>query len=300
MRNDATGADSNRSGLGHLAVTASPLPSTMLGAQAIIEGMDLSTPERIVAMIRHDPLVVSGILRVANAAHYGTQRTVTGLERATDVLGPGTVLGIITGMHLVSPPSPALDSSGHCYMRLIRHSVATGYLADALNRFLRKPFPSDTAYTAGLLHDVGRILIASNDPERARSIYGDGSAITAESNEQLLAVEQVAFGFDHTEAGEFAARRLNFPDLLSSAIRNHHRPEGAGPDGAAVRLAHLVGLADMAAGAFGWPSRFAVSNRDLDEHGAWTALRFIDPAGAREAVLRSATSLRDGLLAADS
>lgn len=283
--------DRGSPGLGHLADAAPPLPSTIVRARRLMDRTDGVSPEQVLDAVRHDPVVVSRILRVANAAHYGTQRTVHGIGRAIQLLGPMTVLGIVTGMHIVSSPSPAAAPSGYCFLRLVRHSVATGYLVEALNAHLPAPFPPDMAYTAGLLHDLGRILLASHDPEGARSVYADPGTVATGSAEELLALEQVAFGFDHTEAGEYVARRLDFPELLVSAIRNHHRPEGGSPNREAVRLARLVGLADAAASSLGYPARDERPADTFDGHAAWTALGFADAAAALAATRARAASM---------
>ncbi len=292
MRGDVIGGLPEFPGLGRLAITASPLPSTILAARALIEDADSATAGSVLRLVRHDPVAVAGTLRVANAAHYGTQRTILGIERAVELLGPLTVLGIVTGMHLASSASPAASPSGACFLRLARHSVSTAYLAEVLNGFLATPWGSDTAYTAGLLHDLGRILIASQEPAAARSVYDDTTSVAADSEDELIELEQIAFGYDHTEAGEFAARRLNFPDLLVSAIRHHHRPDGAGPDPQAIRLARLVGLADAAASTLGWPARNERPGLTLDLHAAWSALAFTDLDAARTALAQRAESLR--------
>ena len=81
---------------------------------------------------------------------------------------------------------------------MIGHSVATAYLAATLNDCLARAWTSDTVYTAGLLHDLGRILIASHEPGGAGSVYGSAPSVTTESEEQLIDLEQMAFGYDHT------------------------------------------------------------------------------------------------------
>jgi len=288
-----TGGAAGTAGLGRLAeLTAPPLPATVLGAHELVESADEATGDKVLELVRHDPVAVAGILRVANSAHYGSQRTVLGVERAVDLLGPLTVLGIVAGMQFVAGPATAGTSQDSGLERLVRHSVATAYLAVALNVRLAKAWAPDTAYTAGLLHDLGRILIANHEPNGAGSVYGSSPSVTTETEEQLIDLEQMAFGFDHTEAGGFVARSMAFPELLAGAIRNHHRPESAGPDSEAIRLACLVGLADTAASCLGWPSREDRPRSVLDAHAGWNELDFIDVREARAALSSRADAMR--------
>jgi HD-like signal output (HDOD) protein len=215
----------------------------------------------VAAMVQGDPAVIARLLQIANSAYYGLPRTVESAERAIILLGPVTVTGVVMGMNIVQLQSVLDDTAARCFMSLIRHSVATAFLT---RHFIEGPPRFNTgsanrykgrigsSFTAGLLHDFGKIIFVYNFPALAVNLYEkklhDGGDTTADIRKQ----EQQVFGCDHTEAGALVAKKLGFPELLLEVIRHHHEPEKitGGPE--AVRLAHATNAANLCATVAGY------------------------------------------------
>lgn len=285
--------DPGKAGLPRLAVTVPPLPSTLRSARSLMDAVGTVTATDTRSTIDHDPVVVAQVLRVANAAHYGSQRTVDGIGRATDLLGPVTVLGIVSGMNLASGAGTVPDPAMPCFMRLIRHSIAVAGLTGVVHRHLsRVDLTEDAYYTAGLVHDLGRILMVHRDPERAVAVFERPAVLRAGDPEDLLHLEQVAFGHDHTEAGAYVARTLDFPDRLVHAIRHHHDPGPFGPDAV---LTAAVSAADVAASALGFPFSTERSWGQCADHPAWRHLPVDDLPGLFRDLRRHADEGREAV-----
>ena len=273
---------SARRSLRGLELRCPPLPQTLL------EVLDLMNhPERLQVgpvseMVERDPIVVARLLHIVNSAYYGLRHTIGSAERAVVMLGPLAVSGIVLGMHMLKLRSVLDGPAGECFNRLIRHSIATAFLT----RHLLEGTPRDHThnsssssssriglpFTAGLLHDFGKIILVYNYQKDAVGLYEqnayDGLVTTGNGRE----LEQLLFGCDHTEAGEFAARKLNFPDVLVSVIRHHHDPFGKLGIPEAERLIRATAAADLVSKAMGYAFSRPENADALILHPIWKSL----------------------------
>ncbi len=247
------------SGLGRLELRCPPMSHTL------VEAMDfLANPERmevrpVTEMVERDPIVTARLLQKVNSAFYGLHRAVTSSERAVIMLGPVAVVGIVAGMGMLKLRAPLAGSNAGTMGPLVAHSLATAHLTRHLVETApyldtRAPQPRNgTAFTAGLLHDFGKIVLAYNFPEDAAALYQERALdglVAADVREQ----ERLVFGYDYVEAGTFAALKLQFPDLLADVIRLHLSPEallGEGVPPQTARLLRSVAAASCAADLMG-------------------------------------------------
>jgi putative nucleotidyltransferase with HDIG domain len=125
---------------------------------------------------------------------------------------------------------------------LYHHAVSTAIVSEQISRLTHKCEP-DVAYTAGLLHDIGKVLldqyVASALPLFYRKVFAEG--------EELLDVERSQLGVSHTEAGARLAELWRFPLSLQDVIAHHTHPEFAQHD---KMLTHLVYLANVLVSRF--------------------------------------------------
>jgi HD-like signal output (HDOD) protein len=235
------------------------------------DGADLA---QVVALVQHDPIVVARLLRIVNSAYYGQVGEIKSLRRAIVVLGPITVLGIIMSMGLVEVRAVLDDRNAAAFLDLIRHSAATAFVAQRLlagapglliDERDRLESMSEV-YTAGTLHDFGKLVLIYNHPREASRFYMAARG----PHEDLLAVEKAVFGYDHLEAGVYLAQRLNFPAGLIAAIAFHHRPERLADGGGEIgRLAYAVAAGNLAANALGYTLNDACTWDDLIADPLW-------------------------------
>lgn len=256
MHQSRAGDESLRKTLVGLELRCPPLPQTLIEALDLIDKPEKMEVGPVTEMVQRDPIVVARLLHTVNSAYYGLRHTISSADRAVVMLGPVAVAGIVLGMHMLKLRSILESPASACFQRLIRHSIASAFLT----RHLLEGTPRDTdrrrsaarmgvSFTSGLLHDFGKIILVYNFQQEALDLY-DGETIKNQVHaHNELEIERLLFGCDHTEAGEFAARKLNFPEVLVSVIRHHHQPKVITGDDEADRLIRVTAGANIAAKA---------------------------------------------------
>ena len=183
--------------------------------------------------VSHDQALTAKTLRLANSSLYGLQVKVTTIQQAITFLGFQTTRNLITAAAVTG-----CFAEGHCpgfdHKAFWRHSIATAACAKVLARQMR--FNQDYAFTAGLLHDIGRLVLVSCFPQQ----YAAAIAYRAEHDCYLLDAERAVLGVDHVDAGLALAEHWNFSDTMRLAIGGHHDPEAPG----AGFLAAIIHVAD--------------------------------------------------------
>jgi putative nucleotidyltransferase with HDIG domain len=217
-----------------------PLP------QAVVELMQLlrhDSPSlnRCITLIESDPALATRTLRLANSAFYGVSGRVGSILAAVRMLGLRTVTSALTAAALQSAvrvdDCPGFDFDGHK-----RHAIATALAARELGMLLG--MDADEAFLAGLLHDVGQLVLVAHAPAEV------GRALTWAQEHRIPAVaaETAVLGWSHAQIGALVAERWHFPDVLVRAIARHHEPDTPDP-GRAVSLSGLLQAADAIAHA---------------------------------------------------
>ena len=211
------------------------LPAVVMQAMEVLQNpsSDAASVERVMA---RDPAISLKILRVANSPFFGFARKIDTIAEAVGVLGFVPLQGMILGLG-------AFDSvrSGRLKLGdLWRHSVTTATAARLLaERLGRRP---DEAFTAGILHDIGKLIFAvqaGTDYQRVVNLERAAGASSLEAERALLE-------FTHPEVGEMVAQRWKLPPRYVAAIAHHHAPAGAGDEAV---FAAIIGLANQAAHA---------------------------------------------------
>jgi putative nucleotidyltransferase with HDIG domain len=182
------------------------------------EDVDISVLARKVS---HDQALTAKTLRMANSSSYGLQVKVTTVQQAITFLGFQTTRNLITAAAVTGCFS-AGQCAGFDDKAFWRHSIATAACARVLARRMR--FNQDYAFTAGLLHDIGRLVLVSTYPDR----YAEVVAWRAAHDTELIEAERAVLGVDHVMAGVALAQHWNFSDTMRQAIAWHHEPERAG------------------------------------------------------------------------
>jgi len=200
---------------------------------------DDSQTKEIVNLIHADAALASQLLRVVNSALYGTRVPVTSIQNAVVRLGLQEVRNFALTV--------SMKGFLHTTLRfdllrgIWRHSLACGIICDELAAACSTSSYSrdDNAYTAGLLHDVGRLGLFVTYPER----YAD--LLEHAQGADMMELERQAFGVDHCEAGGWLAKTWGLPEEVQLAASGHHQPPSAGEIG----LPNLVRLGVLLADA---------------------------------------------------
>lgn len=178
--------------------------------------------ERIVELIKHDPALTAKILRHHNSDFYGDSEPTTDMFEAVKHLGFYQVYCMVAT--LVSDGVMALGegNGGFDTNRLWRHSVITAVAAGILAR--RVGEPEGAAFTAGLLHDIGKLILASVEGERYAELMNRVHA----SHTNLRWAELAEFDVDHATVGAELLVRWGLPDNIAVAVRLHNGSPSAG------------------------------------------------------------------------
>jgi putative nucleotidyltransferase with HDIG domain len=261
-----------------LELRCPPLPQTLSDALELIHRPERLEVGPVTDIVERDPAVVARLLQTVNSAYYGLERPVSSTQRAVVLLSPVAVTGLVVGMNMLKLRSIMEGPATSCFLRLIQHNTAVAYLA----RHLHDELPSDApaaasrfagdAFTSALLHDFGKIILVYNHPEEAIALYEDGSLEREVQNPNDQELEALLFGYDHTEAGEYAARKLNFPEAVIHTIARHHTPDALVEDSPVSRMLRAVTAANRAAKAMGHAFREPIDWDACMDHPVWDLL----------------------------
>ena len=152
------------------------LPQTLTEAVDLLADPDRIEADHVITMVERDPVLLAQLLKSVNSAYYGLGRTVTSPARAVMLLGPVAVVGLVAGMSLTRLRATDSPAAAAASGRVVRHSLATAFLAQRLVEDTdpaRRAAQSGEAYTAGLLHDFGKLVLLHNFPDEATALYGD-------------------------------------------------------------------------------------------------------------------------------
>lgn len=186
----------------------------------------------LVGHINQDPALTVKVIRVANSSFFGLSRQIGSVQEAVMVIGFGSLRGLVTAAALVN----AFPSEGNVFdgRRFWQHSMETGSCAKALAR--RLGADPEVAFTAGLLHDLGRLVLGVYFYDTFLRVleYRKNNGVS------MLAAEQAVLGLDHAALGAKAAERWCLPPAIQAAIGEHHLDEGR-----QTMLAEIVHIADQ-------------------------------------------------------
>jgi putative nucleotidyltransferase with HDIG domain len=196
---------------------------------------------RLEEVIRPDPALTANLLRLANAAAFGHGVEITSLRQASTRLGLRRLSDLALGLALGNVVPALLPGYGMEAGGFFLHSAATAILAEHLDR-CRGGQRTDVAFTAGLLHDAGKLVIGAF----LAGVTEEVRARLRVSGTPFIEAERAALGLDHAEAGALIAERWGLPAPLARVMRHHHAPAAAPPadDGGLLALVHVAdGLA---------------------------------------------------------
>jgi HD-like signal output (HDOD) protein len=190
----------------------------------------------VVECLEADPALAARILRIVNSSLYGLQRPVQSLRQAVAYLGQRSLRMVATTFSLVDglTRGTAADLYDAYWRRALTMATVAGRLSER-----NRTVPRNDAYTAGLLADLGVLLLAQLEPGRYPQLYH-----SVPHGPELIAAERREFGFSHAALGARMLQRWDFPAPLVEAAAYHHEDRShALPLEAAVRAGEL--LADV-------------------------------------------------------
>ncbi len=172
------------------------------------------------AIISKDMGMTAKILQLVNSAYFGLRGPVSTAEQAVNLLGLDTIQALVLTVHVFSQFS-STHGSGFNIDRLWEASTETGALARAIAKAEQVPaLMIEQAYTAGLLHDVGRLVFAANALER----YEAALKTSHDKGLPIWEVEHLEFGASHADVGAYLLGLWGLGDPIVEAVAFHHCP----------------------------------------------------------------------------
>lgn len=250
-------------------------------AQSPLTGMS-----DLVRIIRNDPPLTAKILRVANSAFYGMPRKIDSLNMALVVLGMREINSLVTCISVLKafPPTAAV---GFNRQKFWEHSAGCGEIARVITSKLHIRLHG-VEFTAGLLHDVGKIVLVQYFQEE----YSRSLQVAAAEKITALEAERKVFGIDHCEIGAWLADAWALPPAIVEAIRFHHQPH-LSPDNKV--LTAVIHLANIFTKAILEPGDRASVTELIARDPAWDILADQHPEIITVDVVRFADELQDNL-----
>ncbi len=198
--------------------------------------------DEILSNIAMDQAITAKILRLVNSSFYGMSGRITSLKQAVVLLGLQTVENVIISMSLANAfRLPDLGDVDFSINDFWEHTVGTGLICHTLAKHQRLVDSAD-AFVAGLLHDIGKLLLLHVAPEEFAKVLQtirDQNLFSCEAESRLLSA-------NHAVAGAWLAKRWRLPDVLVESILFHHTPlEAQHP------FAGIIHVADSLCTAFG-------------------------------------------------
>jgi len=181
------------------------------------------TVEELGTVVARDPAMSTRVLALVNSSFYGLRGKIADPGEAVLFLGVDTMKSLVLGTHLFQPLPQRLPA-GFSAPRLWAHSLRCAEAAHMIARSLgANQQVAHETYIAGLMHDIGKLLLAANLPEE----YGEAIGIASRPAGTLTAAERERFGADHAEVGGYYLGLLGLPVPIIDAITYHHNPAEA-------------------------------------------------------------------------
>lgn len=213
-------------------------------SQSVLRILELTSkgnasPKELVRLVEHDPILTARVLRLVNSAYFGLGREVTSIGQGVVYIGANTIKHLAISIAAIGA-LPRENTAGFDMQAFWTHSLVTGSAARLIA--LRQGVPRNDAtawFIAGLLHDIGEVVLAHGMPDEYRRVL----QAARETGGCIIRVERELLGTDHAEIGSLLGTHWKLPRELVQTIARHHDAEGADsltPIGKALFAANQV------------------------------------------------------------
>jgi HD-like signal output (HDOD) protein len=236
---------------------------------------------QISEIVRRDPSLTSRLLRLVNSVYYGLTTPVNSIEEAVFYLGIRQIRQLTMVTPIIEDFSKLSKQCAFPWREFWQHCIGTAIVTREVVSLVQAP-PDESDYIAGLVHDVGKIVMAWSFPDHFAEVHRRAAL----GLQNLSDIETEVLGMDHSELGALYLERHRLPELMVKAARFHHCPEQA--DGheliiASVQIADLL----MRNAKIGNSGNFVeVTREQCLEASGWRVL-FPNQATAEQTIARA-------------
>lgn len=193
---------------------------------------------QISEVIRRDPSLTARLLRLVNSVYYGLTSPVNSIEEAVFYLGVRQIRQLAVVTPVIEDFQKLAGATSFPWREFWQHCIATAILTRELTSSITR-VEDDSDYVGGLVHDVGKIVMASAFPGHFQAIYLEAND---DPTEDLLARERRILGVDHTELGAIYLSQHQLPGVLYDVARYHHQPEACPKSRELVAAVHIADM----------------------------------------------------------
>ena len=251
----------------YLKASEGDLPTMPAIAGKVVQAVDNpdSSIDDIRSLIEQDAAIAARILKISNSALYGFPSEIQSLSHAISLLGTMTVRNLV----LAASMKETYKRFGLMEKLLWQHSSLAGPVAGMLAAYRGIAIDPDVAFTAGLMHHIGKTALANSHREEYEQVmskvYNDSRSFTDVENE--------IFGFSHAELGAAVVQQWGLPDGLVLTIQHHHNPGMlAELDDEVARMCALTTVTSLCLSKLGVGRSRPLDGLDLTEVPAWSFL----------------------------
>jgi putative nucleotidyltransferase with HDIG domain len=191
------------------------LPMVAMRVNELINDPNSSGAD-IAEVLKKDQVLTAKILRLVNSSYYAIPGGVADVQRALAFLGFNTLAQLVLSLSVFDFFAP-VEGEQFSIMEFWRHALATAVCSEILSRQLKQGKPEE-AFTCGLLHDVGKLVLNEIDPQALVEIVKQSSARKC----SFIAIEREMDMPTHAFLGEAVATKWGLPQIIRQAIRYHH------------------------------------------------------------------------------
>jgi putative nucleotidyltransferase with HDIG domain len=211
------------------------LPTVVMEINRLLQ--DVNAPiEKLVDMLEKDPSMVLKILRLVNSSFYGFRSKISSLRHAVTLMGYSTVQHAVVTVAVIDSLKTETPLKGFDITRFWTHSLSVAVMCRHLAAQTKLTDPNE-AFTAGLIHDIGKVVLVSHFPEVVVGLMEQ----SAKDEITFYGAEKAGNTYPHNLIGSNLARRWMLPQPLDLAIRHHHGDIAQNMDGT---FPGLVAIAD--------------------------------------------------------
>jgi putative nucleotidyltransferase with HDIG domain len=205
--------------------------------QKVINDPNCSAAQ-IAAILAEDPAMSVKVLKLTNSAFYGLSQEVESVKQAVVIVGMEAIKNLVLSASILDM-FKGKEFDQEYQEQFWRHSLATAFGSRLLARKLRARgiVDPDTAFSGGLLHDIGKIIMVCFLPKEYAKVR-EAKAATPLAADHI--VEAKVLGYDHAQVGAMLAQQWKLPHKLTEAIVHHHCPENSAPEDSIAYVVHIA------------------------------------------------------------
>ncbi len=214
-----------------------PSLSSIDSALKELLGADQRYTSQIAEIIRRDPSLSARLLRLVNSVYYGMSTPIRSIEEAVFYLGVRQIRQLAMVTPVIEDFQKLAGKTQFPWRDFWRHCIGTAVMTREIAEIVQ-PSRDEVDYLAGLIHDVGKIVMASAFPEHFHNIYH----CRIQEAVDLPQLEREVLGMDHAELGAAYLKKQLLPAVFVEIARFHHEPERARSSQQAVAAVQVADL----------------------------------------------------------